>query len=1047
MQSSTVSNKHHKQAPHVPNPVGMFGGASGFYTGNIAAHTKPVGYASMELAEKKFYELLDLIKKQGSNMVFNVANGTTWENVGIFCSPDYLDNQLTVTYEMHYVHKDCWGNELESWTSTDSDRQTATHDNTVVSIHNRRGDFEADGWTVTGTYGDTGDMISEYPHIEVDVKDRSKSITYHLEKETKDTNCDRDCINWAPQEFVNSNTLEGHTRVRIGVRNLTLQNDYHQWHHDGNTETELIHGVIYAKPTDSVQWKYCYYPGVERTAHQIVTPAANANKHPEPSTMHPTVNELHNDEFYKIYGGWTGTFRAWSEHLKQGEDMSDSRSAELGDDTVLLGTIKGGPLEGNEHSGEVTDTDPNRRYGVQPRDQDRIWLRPFSEVSGKLDPGDILYGNIQVTSGWTNVYRSVDKVHTWNCNQYSCPTEKNPGRKCWETCKHDSIFYPNHGDKATQKDVARVIVPYNYRNHGGAEIKEPDEGYAFAGETIEVENPQITVDLRENKETDGDLVFGYATNVPTGQARLIAFLSDPKTVTEDKPFNWASGAAVTDDGFGNSINDLGEDVKEGTLWWGDEPRRAVASKNGVCKNLETITPAGGLNRNSSLNGVTYDMTEQTEVERGSINPDNKRTKTYNIFDEAAGNYFCVAAAVYPFSVQGDKEEGLIKNGDNAWYVSKPSCIKIAKRPTFQVWGAGIYTAGGVSLYSSLTEKTNVLDNYNNAIWDNFDEHRTTMDSEFVDWTPTGNQGTNNKVNYGSFVELDAIIEGSSTSSNFASGAALGYRGGGPTWAAYQNDNAPFEQGFPGGTLLNTTRCLRNPLTIANDSCADFTGSAETSLRQSIIDDVNALSNKFQELASAGESITFDTSGSIPGQTIPKGTTKVTIHPGTITITGDIVYQEGYRNIYDIPKYIIYARGGDINIACTVNRIDAVLITDSGSNVNTCGEGGATVSSPADDPANSHRLVINGAVVTGAMKLNRTFGANTGENSIVPAELINYDSTLYLWANRVASVGESGQLTETATQELAPRYQNRASKRLSIQKSLTVSTTLILVVDS
>ena len=54
-------------------------------------------------------------------------------------------------------------------------------------------------------------------------------------------------------------------------------------------------------------------------------------------------------------------------------------------------------------------------------------------------------------------------------------------------------------------------------------------------------------------------------------------------------------------------------------------------------------------------------------------------------------------------------------------------------------------------------------------------------------------------------------------------------------------------------------------------------------------------------------------------------------------------------------------------------------------------------------------------------MKRTYGAGTGKYSGIPAEIINYDSTLVIWARSRADTGETGVLNATYTHELAPRY--------------------------
>jgi hypothetical protein len=134
----------------------------------------------------------------------------------------------------------------------------------------------------------------------------------------------------------------------------------------------------------------------------------------------------------------------------------------------------------------------------------------------------------------------------------------------------------------------------------------------------------------------------------------------------------------------------------------------------------------------------------------------------------------------------------------------------------------------------------------------------------------------------------------------------------------------------------------------------------------------------------------------------------------VHLMSDIHYDDSssYAAIEDIPKVIIYSKK-DINIDCSVQRIDAVLIAEG--DINTC-----TVEN-VNSSSRSNRLVINGATISNTLTLNRTYGAATQYNSIIPAEIINYDSSLYLWGSKQADATNSGELTEASIRELAPRY--------------------------
>lgn len=872
---------------------------------------------------------------------------------------------------------------------------------------------------------------------------KSKTITYKFEKKETET-CDSECTEWMPQSYKDSNDFSGETSVRIGVRNLSLSNDNKEWHHDGEIMTGLMQGVIYAKPTDDVQWKYCYYPGVERAAKEQVTPNANDPQHPHPTTMSPTVNQLNNKEFHEIYSGWNSTYRAWTLNLKEDEDEKWSESLAPGEDEVLIGTLPGGPIHGCDLTGNITTSD-DRKYPIQPRDQLTLY-KPVSEIDEKLDPGDTLEGHIETKDGYTEVSRSNNGLHTWSCNPYSCGCEEDGTgcSTCWDTCKHDDNYYPSRANKNHKQDDARVIVPYNFKNSTSAEIvTSATTDYLYSGETVTVKNPRATVGLRKNEQTDGDRTDEYATQVESGKTRLIAFLMDPQQYEADENSVW-NGGIKRNDGYENVL----EEDDEGNLWQSTDEvcgtngsNNALSAKWGICKYLETYD--GRLNENNSLDGATYDFAESKHYHSTEDPTDTQ--KIYNVFDEAAGNYFCVASAIYPFSVKGDTDTDA--EGDQTWYISKPSCAKIAKRPTFQVWGGGIFSTGDID--TSVSIKRNILADGTGTT--NFGTHDTSdyqkmstgtgtgqsLDTD-LGWTPNGIKETL----FGSWCELSLTVGGKSekTASSAATGYRNGYGGELSPWnkelsaAGVKITKPDIGKGLFGGVQGNAVSnfCLRSPLSIGNIDCTTsnpMIGNFDLSSPSIGTPESNKqdLIERFPE-EGAGTSYEVMHDANIGYTEVSKGQTIINTVSGSTTISGNIVYDAtGLTTLQDVPKYIIYAIGGDITISCDVTRIDAILIADG--KVNTCGDHTAEGTGTRDkiegnDNNNSDRskqLVINGAVVAGSVVLPRSYGAGTGQHSITPAELINYDSSICLWANGKAEAVSSGSFTETASRELAPRY--------------------------
>jgi hypothetical protein len=279
-----------------------------------------------------------------------------------------------------------------------------------------------------------------------------------------------------------------------------------------------------------------------------------------------------------------------------------------------------------------------------------------------------------------------------------------------------------------------------------------------------------------------------------------------------------------------------------------------------------------------------------------------------------------------------------------------------------------------------------------------------------------NMTTSSPYVFGSWNELGVIANGEIT--GFASGASLGYlnNGNGITWPNPSDDNGinkPEGAERPGGyynSSSNSTNvfCALSPLTIANQGCnSNKAGNVSTNTAtKGISRDRDAVKNLATALGIAQDPIQisgtineidnsktnnyYEANGSltIGGVNVPNRT--ILIHgKQDITISNDIRYADsgGYTNLLQTPKLIIYS-DAEIIINCNVKRIDAVLMAKT---VSTC----PSTNYSSED--NSNQLFIYGAVIANKLIANRTYGAATGNNSIVPAEIIDFDPTLYLWS--------------------------------------------------
>ena len=521
-----------------------------------------------------------------------------------------------------------------------------------------------------------------------------------------------------------------------------------------------------------------------------------------------------------------------------------------------------------------------------------------------------------------------------------------------------------------------VKIPYNFDNKTNfSMVPKSSENVVYAGETVDVSGTTVTVGTRQN----GVVEANYATNVDGAQVKLIAYVADENRSGTDP------AASSFDCGSVNPVQSslCGEaKYSSGTLKV-DNPDKGQV-----------------FNDTTKILGETFD---------GS----------YNVFDARAGDWFCMSLGVYPAKSGTDDEDGdknLSASGNDKWYVYTPTCYQIAKKPSFQIWGGGLYSAGEISTFVS--EKNNIY-----------------------------GIGSVGMKTFGSWVEQNATAKGTIT--NFASGAALG-----------KNKTQGDKVGYGLSSSLSEFCKYMVPLTFANYLSNSTNPCSNGSVGQS---DINPITSNVKALVDYWGSVTENSScsnvGGISGKMAASGNAEkdicisdvngdVTIgasgvgwsqtrivKANNVTIDGYIEYQnDGFDRLSEIPKVIIYAKN-DIKISCDVKRVDAILIAEK--TIYSCNEysGSGTVSGTDEDTIRSKQLVVNGAMIANRLELGRTYGntmgtesndpqpnlANPKIGSETPAEIINYDVSILLWGESMAGAEESDTLTVTYQHELAPRY--------------------------
>ena len=626
----------------------------------------------------------------------------------------------------------------------------------------------------------------------------------------------------------------------------------------------------------------------------------------------------------------------------------------------------------------------NRDDSVEKYRRDYYYVSTNPHINSKYRPGDFtkkVETNERIVSGDDVGINSINLDEIVRTN-YSNNTKTTPRQVSFGVSSNLNKANVNTG--SLQK-TARVRVPYNFILV--PELNVPDKKIVSAGEAISV-GYTVNVEPRENAVTTNNKeTEAYATVVEESISKLIVYYpsgSSPAEVEAKTNYGNGRNAQLCEELYGLPADDQ------------------------KCGYVTTEYKGGDKRLNSNSN-----TTGETKTEN----------KTFYAKDEKAGSKVCFAVATYPSSSGVDTNWNNIE-GSGKWNVTKSRCIEISKKPSIQIWGGNVYSAIGI--------ETNV------AVKNDL--------AGYTNYSISNGSGGGSHI-FGSFGELAVISRGNVE--GFASGAGTGYRlqsinelnnqyGVWPNTspANGEGNNNNILSSPPGGSLEpRVDFCNRVRLSFSNDNCeSSVSGIGDGTNTESNQQNKISIINK---LIPGGESTIDNYEFTINAETKKYAYSKdknITIQGGevsngikaihsdnVITITGDITYTGNYASVYDVPKIVIYGKK-EIRIGCNVNRIDALLITDG--KVITCYDpnDNDNIEEHINEQKNSRQLVINGGIIAANIIANRTYGAATGANSIIPAEIINFDPTLYMWGGaETRSETSNVDLTTTYLHELSPRY--------------------------
>ena len=383
---------------------------------------------------------------------------------------------------------------------------------------------------------------------------------------------------------------------------------------------------------------------------------------------------------------------------------------------------------------------------------------------------------------------------------------------------------------------------------------------------------------------------------------------------------------------------------------------------------------------------TYDVDknkEGFELETLSPNDDgHMRSINIGLKDKGVevGDIICVWSWVTPRDSQDDLQMIPEWNSSNTVYSwnngssenkeNKKVCGQIGKSPTIQVWGGNVLSKG-------------------------------QLDVSPVKGKPFEEGGTSTTRRFGSFGELGVFA---SNSGNFASGAALGYRGIHqwnedsknvllPSYLGKKQGDSE-EIGGGSGTSMGE---LKNTFGIdgAIREIEDFADALDGKYCGGEPSGCPALEKVNTDICGEGDDCRVEVESCDEDENcedkttvvINSGMNVIVKRDGKVVISTNVQYRNsGYSSFSEVPRFIVIAE--NIEIGCGVKRIDGLLVATG--TVNTCKSENQEDREKEDY---SNQLIVNGAIIAGKLEANRTYGAGPGIYSIVPAEIVRFDPTL------------------------------------------------------
>ena len=780
---------------------------------------------------------------------------------------------------------------------------------------------------------------------------------------------------WKPASYASSDSNGGTTSIVEGIaNNRLLKEGWGEWNKwkigtDNGTSNPVF---IYAMPTDTVSWKTCYYPGVQKTASTKVSKTSNYDGHAGHGDVGCNSGGSNSNATVAMSSKSAFGYD-WENQYQFRHDGTSSSGSEL---PYQL------PNNGSLFKHEIGDGDIKEVFNQQ-------------KIASINDAGQ--YSKQSVTSSgkpWTASVSELERAgYSWSCCRHSCSCGINCTTTCTSTCRHSNAYKKG---EATIKEIsasAEVRIPWNYVNVAGVGISDDYQDRIYSGEEVKIDVAWVNTVVKWNELTE----YAYATQVDGARMELVTYIT-----TTDEGAEEISADAGCDFTGGKQCAVV--ETWDGTLNNGGTMEELLYGSERQMDGTNTMTDMKKVYKAFDASAGDY-MCFRMAVYPATSGDDGNYT-------DQEGNhmwYFsppsCAPIAKRPsFQVYG----GSLYSGG-----AKNSMITSESRKQ-NLWGLYDYDSG----YQHSPGGDDILNN--TIIFGSWVEQGVVAnggvkglasgaslgyyDDEVKNRARSGQLGLGNFCEYRaplSFANYSSqsIVKGICDSVEVIGGAniqsnAVGGQVDKSALVDYWAAGAPAEANFAGGS------------TGLNDNCTALDSASGAKIW----------------FTRSSEDIT------LRGGEIDAGVTRIIVArddngvPKDVTINGNIMYQNVKGNTYNngsqVPQVVIY--GNNIKINCDVTTIDAVLIAEG--TVNTCKD---AKNGGEDDNTNSelrsHQLNIRGMVIANKLELNRTYGTAWGKQSNIPAETINYDTSTMLWGRYMAGSGESDILTTVYQHEIAPRY--------------------------